>query len=86
MYGLPFPVRLFPEKELWHLSKLGALLAFIHRSAWNACSWKFAGTAFSEVRRRSILGTSHQTSGGGIMLVVEKDAPLQLMREEGTAA
>jgi hypothetical protein len=33
-----------------------------------------------------ILRTSHQTSGGGIMLVVEKDAPLQLKREEGEAA
>jgi hypothetical protein len=46
----------------------------------------FRFTVVSEVRRRSILGTSHQTSGGGIMLVVEKDAPLQLKREEGTTA
>ena len=41
---------------------------------------------FSDSFRSGILGTSHQTSGGGIMLVVEKDAPLQLKREEGTAA
>jgi hypothetical protein len=41
---------------------------------------------FTGVPRRIILGTSHQTSGGGIMLVVEKDVPLQLKREEGAAA
>jgi hypothetical protein len=40
---------------------------------------------FTEVPGRGILGTSHQTSGGGIMLVVERDAPLQLKREEGAA-
>jgi hypothetical protein len=59
---------------------------FIDRTSANGLSANFALTEFSEVRRRSILGTSHQTSGGGIMLVVEKDAPLQLKREEGTAA
>jgi hypothetical protein len=41
---------------------------------------------FARVPGRRILGTSHQTSGGGIMIVVEKDAPLQLKREEGAAA
>ena len=44
----------------------------IHISAWKANSPNFALTAFSEVRSRSILGPSHQTSGGGIMLVVER--------------
>jgi hypothetical protein len=41
---------------------------------------------FTGVRGIRILGSSLQISGGGIMLVVEKDAPLQLMREEGAAA
>jgi hypothetical protein len=37
------------------------------------------------VRGRGFLGSTHQTSGAGIMLVVEKDAPLQLKRQEGAA-
>jgi hypothetical protein len=40
----------------------------------------------SDVRMCDISRSSHRPLVNGIMLVVEKDAPLQLKREEGAAA
>ena len=40
------------------------------------CSRNCAQDEFCELRLCGLLGSSHRTSGGGIMLLVERDIPL----------